>query len=875
MGSSPLQCAFTVHLAEIALHTKQFTHASTLLDDCKAHLALCSSDGTKSLAVCTVSAHVQCMQATLRSCCLMEASHATFDSTACDAALDLLSTCIVNTEHGHHYYYSEAVLAKVHTTRVHLLLQQCSTADEAVLMETLLALDSSPWKTCSIAERTALMLRIADAQFASCTSNDHEEDITPTARLWKPDSATEKRQQQRAGHPILWSALLESQSAPHIYRRVASRLAPACASVGCSHLSALLLHTATGSTLCVQQQLVQHSRDQIALRKSITIEAGVDNTAEMAVASDTGAAVRLLSEELHREIELSLPPWSTDSGEGAHAQVSRQTGRRRAKLPANSTSSTRCIPSPHLPINILHAFDKHASHLLSRWMARVVSPALPHPVVCSITPSCDDDSLVLSRMTLKSADMDDHRDVDDEYDGIVVVLMDIPVSGAGQRSLLFAEQDCYDNTEERLSRQQQQQHPIRTLMLDDDNIVEDDDDADPRTASDWNPPRAPSAMWQSQRGRPPAAIPWLINEMESILDRSTRSMKDMKTDTRDQQRAWWKERVHINDDLSNMLRHVDEAWLGAWRCLLLGHKSSPLLSRVEDALYDDLVKVLAGPAADLRGDNARHGKNSKRQSKNKEGVSVTTMQTKMTSAKDRDYPGYGVHRCIKHLLECIVHTLPSMQQSEIKSVASTIHAALSPMSSSPNDGENDDGTIRDMFHVLQRYAGSSAASIVASPTKQDDDHNDDHDDKMAQQKCIVKPPSKNHLCQRKIVTLVQDKSDMPSAAKSAANARANTEESAVVVLLDDSPPDTMRHSSTTALTTSSLPAENVIDLSYAFDALAVDHGSYKDEHSVPDAMLPSTTKKRTVKKAEETEHVNVSDAAPVATTSRARKHKSR
>ncbi|PRW58029.1 Regulator of spindle pole body duplication [Chlorella sorokiniana] len=107
------------------------------------------------------------------------------------------------------------------------------------------------------------------------------------------------------------------------------------------------------------------------------------------------------------------------------------------------------------------------------------------------------------------------------------------------------------------------QHPIRALQL--------DDDADP--------------------GEAVSSVQGVLEEMAGVLADSGRSMRELATDTKEQQREWWRARLALEDRLAALVRHLDSSWLGPWRCLLLGEplaSSSP----AGDAFAGRLLELL-------------------------------------------------------------------------------------------------------------------------------------------------------------------------------------------------------------------------------------------------------------------------------------------
>lgn len=57
----------------------------------------------------------------------------------------------------------------------------------------------------------------------------------------------------------------------------------------------------------------------------------------------------------------------------------------------------------------------------------------------------------------------------------------------------------------------------------------------------------------------------LAGELLRLLEESGRSMRDMATDTRQQQREWWLARLTLDERLAALLASINRGWLGPWR----------------------------------------------------------------------------------------------------------------------------------------------------------------------------------------------------------------------------------------------------------------------------------------------------------------------
>lgn len=57
----------------------------------------------------------------------------------------------------------------------------------------------------------------------------------------------------------------------------------------------------------------------------------------------------------------------------------------------------------------------------------------------------------------------------------------------------------------------------------------------------------------------------LAADIHWLLEESGRSMREMATETREQQREWWHARLGLDDQLAALLQAMDSSWLGCWR----------------------------------------------------------------------------------------------------------------------------------------------------------------------------------------------------------------------------------------------------------------------------------------------------------------------
>ena len=79
----------------------------------------------------------------------------------------------------------------------------------------------------------------------------------------------------------------------------------------------------------------------------------------------------------------------------------------------------------------------------------------------------------------------------------------------------------------------------------------------------------------------------VASAVRDVLRAANEGMK-APVDTKEQRLAWWQGRVALDTKLGRVLRHVDDAWLGAWRAVLLNGvpPTHAALGRVADDLVD-------------------------------------------------------------------------------------------------------------------------------------------------------------------------------------------------------------------------------------------------------------------------------------------------
>ena len=205
---------------------------------------------------------------------------------------------------------------------------------------------------------------------------------------------------------------------------------------------------------------------------------------------------------------------------------------------------------------VLMALDRKAEDALSRWMSLL--PIGTTAVAISSTAMPGRNAIVVCRL---------HPTL------LAPLMLEIPVSAIDPDRFI---------------------HPIHSLRLDDAEESSKDGHRMLRSSEYMGEP-----AWSSCSSLTVStAVASVLEEMDRILKSSARSMKDLATDTKEQQREWWRARVDIDDRLSYLLRHVDSSWLGPWKCAMIGvpdcsfeavdliEKSRNLLGRIEEEVDD-------------------------------------------------------------------------------------------------------------------------------------------------------------------------------------------------------------------------------------------------------------------------------------------------
>eukprot|EP00887_Chlorella_sp_A99_P003555 scaffold7.g3555.t1 len=328
----------------------------------------------------------------------------------------------------------------------------------------------------------------------------------------------------------LWQALALSRELPVLHRRAAAALAMACGRQGRLHLAALLLHLGQGSAMRLQYRLVLHTKTWQAAQRQ---RRGGEVAAAAAQMREHAEVAAVLEAGLDWEAVQQL-------GAGAAAfpapEAAAPSGRGRRGATAGR-GARAAVTAPPMQ-ELLAALDSQAERALEHWMDALPADA----AVCSMAVGAGGGSIVVCRL------------VPGGSLPLVVSLPAAPLSAS-------------------LS-----QHPIRALSMGD----EEETGGSSRRQGKGSQSSTDGGVWSA------------LAEMEGILQGSARSMRELATDTREQQREWWRARLELDDRLAALLAHLDASWLGPWRCLLAGAAPAaavPAAQRAAEAVRRRLLEL--------------------------------------------------------------------------------------------------------------------------------------------------------------------------------------------------------------------------------------------------------------------------------------------
>ncbi|KAL4433955.1 hypothetical protein ABPG75_000396 [Micractinium tetrahymenae] len=350
----------------------------------------------------------------------------------------------------------------------------------------------------------------------------------------------------------LWQALECSRGLLPAHREAAALLAAECGRLGYLHLAALLLHYSLGAALQLQYQLVLFSRrQQLAQRQRRGMGASD-------AAADLPAQLRQL-ERLSAVLQPALD-WQAvrqlACGNAASSDLPAARAQRGRRVPATAATKAAAAAAAAAgaasPAAALAVLEQQAAQQLQAWQAAL--PAATAACSISALPGSQGGSILISRLAPAGPPGEPP---------LPPLLVALPVQ---QLSASLS------------------QHPIRALRMDDDAA----DDAC----------RAVVSSVQS-----------VLDEMAAVLADSGRSMRELSTETKEQQREWWRARLALDDRLAALTKHLDSSWLGPWRCLLLGAPTGSSGSQAGEAAAQHLLGLLAEagqPASQQQAGVLRH-----------------------------------------------------------------------------------------------------------------------------------------------------------------------------------------------------------------------------------------------------------------------------
>jgi hypothetical protein len=574
MGSSLLTAAFTSQLAQIYAICGQPGIATTFIQSSKKGLELYSTlssslssvEPSWSIVDNWIVASVACAE----TCVHSAAGEYTQAMLCCHTALDSLEEA--DQQEDSIKPHIDTLLAAVHCARLDVLKSEARGVEEigTAAKEALNQVDADACIAFGAAPRARLLLTLAST---AAVEDVLEKLSSAAARLWVPcaTAAEENSLSQQAIY--LWQALLSSRGAPHVHRFAAFKLAPLVAAAGHVHLAALLLHIGAGSTLQLQHQLVLHARECNAQRRQRAFASTLVGAGQKEAEIAEVAAVRALH-VLDSDLDWELIQTSLATLD--ECIVPNKSSKQAITVKRGGSKRNTAKSSPSSAAGALVTLNTQAEQTLHKW----ISGLPPNTPVCTVGAHETQDCLVVSRLSLVPS----ISKFDSEIEQMVVVpvILDIPIKPYGTSS---------------------SQHPIRALALD---------------ASEDNGKKSPSA-----------AVASAVHEMDRVLEDSTRSMKNMATETRDQQREWWRTRVELDDSLAALLQHLGEEWLGPWKCFFIGPPASVEVENVLRERAAAVVQHLLGT------DVAAEDSGSSREVVNELAVALVHSMQSMSAAEQR------------------------------------------------------------------------------------------------------------------------------------------------------------------------------------------------------------------------------------------------
>lgn len=315
------------------------------------------------------------------------------------------------------------------------------------------------------------------------------------------------------GRFLLWKALSLSRELPVLFKQAAQQLAFYCGRGGFCHLAAVLLHGGClGATMRLQHRFVLAAKQQ----KMDGKEQGNKK------AQEVGGGSASLAEQM---LDLDALDWQHSIEE---------------ILGGGDNTISSGVDNDAKEEKVLKLLDDQAKNLLSTWLAQLHG----NITVTSINSSRNNNAIIISRLAPHSPP----------------VIITLPVSiytSSSSLSSQFGNSLRLDN------------HPIKSLNMttmmapsSSAGIQTDEDDSGGESLG------ASTSSFSSSSST--SAVESVLVEFDRILLDSGDSMKNMSVETKEEQRAWWRRRMELDDALGCLVQFVDDAWLGPWKCLLHG-----------------------------------------------------------------------------------------------------------------------------------------------------------------------------------------------------------------------------------------------------------------------------------------------------------------
>eukprot|EP01018_Ginkgo_biloba_P008971 Gb_36849 [translate_table: standard] len=106
--------------------------------------------------------------------------------------------------------------------------------------------------------------------------------------------------------------------------------------------------------------------------------------------------------------------------------------------------------------------------------------------------------------------------------------------------------------------------------------------------------RSDSKKWIN--GSPHMVVDIVAEEFGLVLEESRLSTSNaLPVSSNEDKSRWWQWRIQLDNCLANLLRKIEDSWLGPWKCLLLGEPTEVAVSESLNGHIQDL-KIMLEPA---------------------------------------------------------------------------------------------------------------------------------------------------------------------------------------------------------------------------------------------------------------------------------------